>query len=494
MNNNEQEEQRLREITEKRRARAEKKASKELTTISLQEESVATTTTRISTSSTHQNPGYAPRTLKYLSPTHHPIHAPNQQGRTRRTEQAPDALFPFFFFFWGGGILAQCLVRRSLFPGSDCLKWKDRGPTITQEILDYAPDVICLQEVDRVAEHSRVLSEAGYDMEYEIGGYETEGKQHGLMVCWKRTKLRQRGRSIVRLDEEETGSGRVGLSRTTRNVGLIVGLEWLAEDPDDDDGLVVVVGTAHLFWHPRYVYERARQTAFLVRALHAFQQTLQSPHTPLFLAGDFNDQPVGPSYRLLCGASMPQYQLDLLHESRLVHQSVDLLNNMSHHTYTTLEGDEDRVFKDVRPARAEDGLLTLPELRALVGPQKWRSLYGHWGHGMVGEEGNRFMDRRAEEDGAAEDDGSEGAGLFEPMWTNFTPLWRATLDYIWVLTPDSAESSSRCQVEVLALLPSHRTDAMLPGLPRLGIEPSDHVPLMALVQLLFPSSPLPSLD
>lgn len=43
-------------------------------------------------------------------------------------------------------ILAQCLVRRTLFPGSDCLKWKDRQ-TLTDQIMEYSPDVACLQVV-----------------------------------------------------------------------------------------------------------------------------------------------------------------------------------------------------------------------------------------------------------------------------------------------------------------------------------------------------------
>jgi hypothetical protein len=42
-------------------------------------------------------------------------------------------------------MLAQCLVRRELFPGSDCLKGKDRLPTLLQEVVYYDPDIACLQ-------------------------------------------------------------------------------------------------------------------------------------------------------------------------------------------------------------------------------------------------------------------------------------------------------------------------------------------------------------
>lgn len=44
----------------------------------------------------------------------------------------------------GSQILAQCLVRRDLFPGSDCLKWSSRK-NLTDQIVEYSPDVACLQ-------------------------------------------------------------------------------------------------------------------------------------------------------------------------------------------------------------------------------------------------------------------------------------------------------------------------------------------------------------
>ena len=58
---------------------------------------------------------------------------------------------------------------------------------------------------------------------------------------------------------------RAGLSRSTRNVALLVALKF----KDREGG--VIVGTTHLFWHPQHVYERARQTGILYREARRFR-------------------------------------------------------------------------------------------------------------------------------------------------------------------------------------------------------------------------------
>ncbi|PLW17020.1 hypothetical protein PCANC_02652 [Puccinia coronata f. sp. avenae] len=481
-------------IEEKRRFRAEKKkrqAEKKALQAAADINAPPITHNDDSLSTSHPSTAKANYTLRHLKPVlkgSNSIHeTTHHDGGTRSLQ----------IMTWN--VLAQCLVRRSLFPGSDCLKWKDRGPTIAQEIVDYEPDVICLQEVDRLGDHETVLHDAGYQLVHVIGGYEWDGKQHGLLVGWKDALLSLAGQKVIRLDEQEF-QGRIGLSRVTRNVGLVVGLRF-----KDNPAAGLVIGTAHLFWHARYTYERTRQTAFLAQALRDFRAE-QHPHTttttttstttqwPVFLAGDLNEQPGGPSYRLLCGAPLPEKEKLILEESTLVHKSVDQLRlkTLQDEQYTTLEGDEDRVFKDVRAATPQDGLFDMQELAQIFGPHTWLSLYGHWARHLAGEEGNRFMDRpelKAQSSalpgasGSCPEDG-RGSGSYEPMWTNFTPLWRCTLDYIWVL---SDGGSGESPVEALALLPTHRTETLEPGLPRLGVEPSDHIPLMA--QVRFPCPP-----
>lgn len=441
------------EIAAKRRARAEKKAQAQ--------SSKSITSTDQSKSET---PSYLPREMKSVRP--------NLIDFDSTTTRAIKIMT------WN--ILAQCLVRRSLFPGSDCLKWKDRGPAITREIVDYNPDVVCLQEVDRLSDHGPILSRAGYAYTHVIGGYEQDGKQHGLLIGWKQDVFCLVQQQLIRLDEQHFKS-RQGLSRVTRNVALVGGLAF----KHHTGGLII--GTAHLFWHARYSYERARQTAFLSQALAQFRVPSHDTTTwPIFLAGDLNEQPGGPAYRLLSGTSLPQRERSIFQESSLIHRSTDELVQRTGETYTTFEGDEDRVFKDVRPARESDGLFDFQELQEISGFRTWSSLYGNWGGQMSGEENNRFedrpeFDRQLKAQSSLVEDRLR-SGQHEPMWTNFTPLWRCTLDYIWVLNHPSTHQN---HLQVLALLPTHRSEALEPGLPRIGVEPSDHISLMAEVLIPY---------
>ncbi|EGG05852.1 uncharacterized protein MELLADRAFT_107286 [Melampsora larici-populina 98AG31] len=374
-------------------------------------------------------------------------------------------------------VLAQCLVKRNLFPGSDCLKWKERGKTITEEIINYDPDVICLQEVDRLTDHGPILTKAGYDYTYKIGGYEEEGKQHGLLIGWKRQEYEQINEHLIRLDEE-TYKEKIGISRSTRNIGLICALK---SKLDSSSSVGLVIGTAHLFWHARFVYERSRQIAFLSRGIQSFKTSLDhSINWTTCLAGDFNEEPNSFGYRLMTGIKSDEHQRENFNRSRLIHKSVDVMMNrtIKDEVYETIEGDDDRVFKEVRKLNEPDELFNETELKEIHGKKSWISLYGRWGERMKDQDGNRFKDREEEIIKATKPD---------VCITNFTPLWRCTLDYIFILDdrsePESETNPSsptlNPKFQVISLLPTHRTQDLQPGLPRLRIEPSDHISLMA---------------
>lgn len=72
-------------------------------------------------------------------------------------------------------------------------------------------------------------------------------------------------------------------------------------------------------------------------------------------------------------------------------------------------------------------------------------------------------------------------GDFEPVYTNFTPLWRCTLDFIFLLPP--LEESAHPSIRFTSLLKMHDEGTMGAGLPRKGIEPSDHVAVATEVEL-----------
>ncbi|GAA6013380.1 hypothetical protein JCM11491_006372 [Sporobolomyces phaffii] len=457
-------------------------------------------------------------------------------------------------------MLAQALVRRELFPGSDCLKGKDRLPPLMAEVLYYAPDVACLQEVDRLSDHLPHLTRThGYT---SFIGY--RNKPHGLVIAHKNSVFEKVGERGLRLDEQpidddpepQPSSSRAadhhvdapkdaeppasepndeerppdaatptsrasrlaaGLSRTTRNVALFVALKF----KDRDEG--VIVGTTHLFWHPKHVYERVRQTGILLREANKFRE--ESPNEawkdwPVFLAGDFNTQPCELTYRLLLGSPFSPALLDEFNHSSCVHHSVDKFYDPSYEPPTPAEpeakeGDEqpagsdeedpDKVIKNTRPARPEDGLADIDQIKRLYGYQEGRgsglrSAYGE-NYGLIEGEQDKWYCARGPEvqngndpkprlTAAEIEERSRGAtwdervarGDFEPIYTNFTPLWRCTLDFVFLLPP-LPSSARHPSVRFTSLLKMHDEETMGPGLPRKGIEPSDHVAIATVVEL-----------
>lgn len=78
------------------------------------------------------------------------------------------------------------------------------------------------------------------------------GKKHGCLVAFKKTyeKIDER---LIHYDElhvrsEGDENTRRGSSFRTRNIGSIVALKDVS-----NDGEGVVIGTTHLFWHPKLV-------------------------------------------------------------------------------------------------------------------------------------------------------------------------------------------------------------------------------------------------
>ncbi|CEQ38789.1 SPOSA6832_00265, partial [Sporobolomyces salmonicolor] len=468
---------------------------------------------------------------------------------------------------------------------------KDRIPPLMQEVLYYAPDIACLQEVDRLSDHLPSLTLTHSYTSFI--GY--RNKAHGLLIAHANKTFEKVGERGLRLDElpiedteavstapswiatpvpaEAEANGAVGadetpstespeeerppdaaspslkasrraagLSRSTRNVCLFVALKF----KDREGG--VIVGTTHLFWHPMHVYERVRQTGIFVREAKKFREEGGGGawrDWPVFLAGDFNTQPEELTYRLLLGAPLPFHLISDLERSTCVHQSVDKLHDPSYEPPMppepeAKEGDEatatakadpsqdpDKVIKNSRPAMEVDGLATLEQLKKLYGYQEGagsgsgiRSAYGE-AYGLVkGEEdkwycarspevqttnGSKVLPTEKEKEERSRGTWEERVrrGDFEPIYTNFTPLWRCTLEwgdslhassltatdstshsYIFLLPPSTnCSSPARPAPRWTSLLKMHDVETMGAGLPRKGIEPSDHVALAATVEL-----------
>ncbi|KAH8102431.1 Endonuclease/exonuclease/phosphatase [Cristinia sonorae] len=367
-------------------------------------------------------------------------------------------------------LLAQCLVRRTLFPTSDCLKASEREHMLYREILEHKADICCLQEVDRTEKVFPVLDKAGYGHVHVAGPL----KKHGCTIAFRREILDRYAEKRILYDEQEirqTGKGDLakrGISFRTKNVANLVALKW--KDCEDDG---VIVATTHLFWHPSYTYERARQAAILLREVTRFRHGLGKESWPCIIAGDFNFAPDDPAYSILVGDPLLPQQSSRLSASRVVHVTIDpevpvTTKKMMADDEGDGDGetDPDRIIVNARRAGDDDGLLTDEELREIcVSAGQPFSAY------------DRGL-QRAEAINPALLFGSRVSipqgrrGAAEPIWTSYTHFWKVVLDYIFVVDPDR-------NADVVGVASPHPTENLKPGLPRKGVCASDHISLCA---------------
>lgn len=380
-------------------------------------------------------------------------------------------------------VLAQSLIRRELFPKSDALKFGTRGPMLSTEIMTYDADILCLQEADRLDELLPAVS-SRYTHIYAAG----RNKAHGCMMLLRKDLLEEVSHRVVYYDEEDVRQGslegmddataqlwRRGMSRVTKNIGLIAAIKR-----KNDPGAGYIFATTHLFWHPAYVYERFRQVGLLLRSIAHFKKELELEDWPCIIAGDLNLTPDDVTYSTMVGESVTASQEKMFSASRVVHVSVDPTidyvptTQLHQEVQDDEEGggggeqnDPDRVITNSRPCREEDGLMTLEELRALhesSGMLPLRSVYD--------ESMPLLPTHLIETDGRASTiQGRRGSN--EPSFTSYTHYWKSKLDYIFLAMPRNRTAT------VEAILPPHKKADMDPGLPKRNVCGSDHISLGA---------------
>ncbi|KAJ8494599.1 hypothetical protein ONZ51_g2241 [Trametes cubensis] len=373
-------------------------------------------------------------------------------------------------------ILAQTLVLegRELFPTSDCLKASQREHMLYREIVSHNADICCLQEVDRTEKLFPELEKAGYAWVYAAG----PRKKHGCLIAFRKDAYQCTRQRVITYDDQEVrGEGeeraRRGSSFRTKNIGSLVALQKLGSE---DDG--VIVATTHLFWHPAYAYERARQAAILLREVTKFRD--DGPESqrrwPSIIAGDFNFGPDDPAYALLSGDALLPEQKKRLDSSYVVHATIDptVATDGAAQAEEEEEGaeagenDPDRVIVNARPAQPSDGLLSDTELEQLF--RQSGTVISAYDAGQrqvpgISESGLTFGSRVSVP--------QERRGAFEPIYTSYTHYWQAVLDYIFVLDAPGRD------VRVVRLAKPHRKEVFGDGLPKKGVCGSDHISLAA---------------
>ncbi|KIL70741.1 hypothetical protein M378DRAFT_155678 [Amanita muscaria Koide BX008] len=340
---------------------------------------------------------------------------------------------------------------------------------IHQELLAQNPDIMCLQEVDRLDKITAMLESSQYSHLYAAG----QSKKHGCLIAFKRSKFTKLSHHLVDYDQEEIRADgdthtRQGRTFRTRNIGLLLALK---STEDDNWGILVV--TTHLFWHPKYDYERARQAGILVREIIKYRSSLQISHWPCILAGDFNFTPNDPAYALIVGEPLLDEHRLKISESQVVHISVDPAWQKTSSVATSNDEEEaidpDRVITNARVATPADGLLSIPELEDLYAQgAQLRSIYD------IGlRESRRHSDQFFRTFGDRVSLPLGKCGSYEPEYTSYAHYWKTVLDYIFVLDPVGYQG------QVFGLLAPHRSEDLEPGLPKRGVCGSDHISLVA---------------
>ncbi|KAI1793945.1 Endonuclease/exonuclease/phosphatase [Ganoderma leucocontextum] len=370
-------------------------------------------------------------------------------------------------------ILAQSLVRRELFPTSDCLKASQREHMIYNEINSLKATICCLQEVDRTEKLFPQLEKSGYAWVYAVG----PRKKHGCLIAYRKDAYQCVREKVVAYDDQEVRSegnetARRGSSFRTKNIGSLVALRRL----QGDDG--VIIATTHLFWHPAYTYERARQAGILLREVTAFRTegTEGEQRWPCILAGDFNFGPDDPAYSLLVGNELLPTQQARLQSSRVVHATIDpsistagaAAAEEEEDGAESGENDPDRIIVNARAAQPSDGLLSDTELERLFRQSGTpTSAYD------AGQRALPDLSASALTFGSRMPIPEGRRGAFEPIYTSYTHYWQAVLDYIFVLDPPGRG------VSVVRLAKPHCKESFGEGLPRKGVCGSDHISLAA---------------
>ncbi|QBM90505.1 RNA exonuclease NGL2 [Metschnikowia aff. pulcherrima] len=372
--------------------------------------------------------------------------------------------------------LAQALVNRKRYPTSGtALRWANRSKVIFEEITDYSPDILCLQEVDTSTwdrEWTPKLKQLGYQATFHA----SRQKKHGIAIAYKFSKFTCSLHMLVDYDSELTEG--MERSKITDNVGLLLYLSFNSEfvescSAPSRDGLIV--GTTHLYWHAFASFERTRQAHILLKLCAQFAKNTRTLfdvnlHFYTILAGDFNSQPFDAAYLSITEKPVKFEGITKNGLGRsIVH---DWLGDRD-------PGDEnpDPVHFEFTPEISHQ----ISKIQDLCNSLKSRaiSLYSV-GYGLIHPENSGLDNKRN-----------------EPLFSNWTDTWKGLIDYICVVSDwdntnnrrvDSLDDFTRASsMRLLRLLKMPSTADMGPeqlGLPQPGMYPSDHLCMMAELELL----------
>lgn len=367
----------------------------------------------------------------------------------------------FCFTIMSYNVLAQALVKRLLYPHSgEILRWKKRYDVIKQEIRYYNPTILCMQEVDvdQLSNWSAFFLENGY----HTTSFDQYGKRHCLLIAYKHEQL-----SLVEKHEEQYENIVIeNIPQDEKKNGALVNVFRFSDEICEKFPYLaakgLIIGTTHLYWLPLGCFDRTRQCYRLLQVINEIRNKFSDPKIEYLsiAAGDFNTEPHDAPYQLMTTKA------DASRESVVQTLASSLLRSSQLPDEVKQKPDKEtkRICQDAASALVRDhcDLAT----RAI-------SLYSI-AHGTAQE-------------------------VCEPDFTNWTPNFKGTLDYIFALLPhkpgrqvnmkncaQSVEQEASIRpVRYLALPTSDEmTKKNVLGLPKLTYSPSDHFSVMVEVELI----------
>jgi CCR4-NOT transcription complex subunit 6 len=218
-------------------------------------------------------------------------------------------------------VLAEIYATQQQYPYCDlwALSWDYRFQNILREILDAAPEVVCLQEIQ--ADHYEghvyaALSDAGFEGVFKQKTRQSmglAGKVDGCALFWRRSKFHlvesysiefnevaQRQATQVLGLNPRSDEGSAFLNRLSKdNVAQLVVLEFIQPSARSNREInQVCIANTHLYSHKDFPDVKLWQTWQLLQELESFIMSRGSS-LPLVICGDFNSTPDTAVYDLL---------------------------------------------------------------------------------------------------------------------------------------------------------------------------------------------------
>lgn len=374
-------------------------------------------------------------------------------------------------------VLAQALIKRNVFPtNGKALKWAWRSKTLLEEIAYYNCDIMCLQELDGGSFNNFWKKEFN-NLGYECKFIQSASKSHGVCILIRRAYFNFKNQFTIKYDEELV-ENLISSRITTDNVGFLTFIEFspqlINEYPYLSQKNGIIIGTTHLYWHPYGCFERCRQTYLVLQKFQEFTKILNSTLQNdkgfyKFFSGDMNTEPF--DYPYLSITAKP-----------VVYEGQGLKDLKTSIAYLDLKAQAKQIDPEDEIICSQDQCDQIKSLENAHNnlPMRAISLYSI-GYNSVHPENSGINNNRN-----------------EPGFSNWAHSWRGLLDYIFIITEwineqdysEKVDTISQVEVEqkvkLLSLLrmpTNFEMGAEPSGQPRIGQYPSDHLAMIAEIEL-----------